>query len=64
VVSPRSGLQRPRAAACSLSANQPGTVAHISDPPHTPNATHLRVPKQRFCPDTEAVIASLNVTET
>ena len=30
---------------------------------HVPDATLARIPSQRFCPDTEAVIASMNVRD-
>jgi hypothetical protein len=54
VASPRSGLQQPGAAACSLSA----TISHISDRPNAPVTTLRRILKQRFCPDTEEVTGS------
>jgi hypothetical protein len=40
------------------------TAADISDPAHAPDATLLRIPEQKFCPDTEGVNASMNVTDT
>jgi hypothetical protein len=40
------------------------TVADMTDPGHTPDAAFARIPKQGFCPDTEVVIASMNVTDT
>lgn len=39
------------------------TGANISDPAHALDATIARIPEQRFCPDTEGVIASMNVTD-
>jgi hypothetical protein len=36
----------------------------MTDPGHTPDAAFARIPKQGFCPDTEVVIASMNVTDT
>jgi hypothetical protein len=35
------------------------TVADMSEPAHAPDATLARIPKQRFGPDMEAVVASL-----
>ena len=40
------------------------TVVDISDRPHAAAATHIRIPGQRFCPDTEEVTGSNPVSPT
>ena len=42
----------------------PRTVANISDRAHAPDATLVRIPRRRFCPDTEEVTGSNPVSPT
>ena len=59
-----ANVREARCDACSQTVDQPPrTVADIGDPAHAPDATLARIPRQRFCPDTEGVIASMNVTD-
>jgi hypothetical protein len=54
-----------RGCPASFTFGQPTrTVADICDPAYAPDATLVRIPEQKFCPDTEGVIASINVTDT
>jgi hypothetical protein len=42
----------------------PRTVANIRDRAHAPDATLVRIPRRRFCPDTEEVTGSNPVSPT